>query len=261
MQAQLAATAEGEERPGSQHFDDALLDDIHECLLTLEKRVKEGEGSLGMDEVNAFQAASQRVLSEMMEKAGEVPSRLNPGDRRAAAEIAAARAAAKAEQEGANPEKVQKVAREKFEEIQSAPPEVVVETLKGATTAPSAVPSPPPSQAHTQQAAPQAQAQSAIPEATIVKNESMDTSNDEGPEFDGKGGFGMSRETRNTYVLEGMDEMTADEYQEALTNKIISDAKSRRMSGKAGNRGTWDYLNYLNGGQSPNVLKRQEDVE
>jgi hypothetical protein len=49
-------------------FEDDLLDDMQQILLTLEKRVKEGPGSLTTLEVEHFVSKSQSILTEMKEK-------------------------------------------------------------------------------------------------------------------------------------------------------------------------------------------------
>jgi|Transcript_15055 hypothetical protein len=57
---------EEDEKP-PKLFEDNLLDDMQQSLLTLDKRVKEGPGSLTKEEVDEFKAATQRILTEMKE--------------------------------------------------------------------------------------------------------------------------------------------------------------------------------------------------
>lgn len=57
---------EDDEKP-PKLFEDDLLDDMQQSLLTLDKRVKEGPGSLTKEEVDEFEAATQRILTEMKE--------------------------------------------------------------------------------------------------------------------------------------------------------------------------------------------------
>lgn len=57
---------EDDEKP-PKLFEDDLLGDMQLSLLTLDKRVKEGPGSLTPEEVNNFEAATQRILAEMKE--------------------------------------------------------------------------------------------------------------------------------------------------------------------------------------------------
>ena len=59
---------EDEEPDAPKMFDDGLLVDMQESLLMLEKRVKEGRGTLSLLEVDQFEAATKRILAEMQEK-------------------------------------------------------------------------------------------------------------------------------------------------------------------------------------------------
>lgn len=83
----------------------------------------------------------------------------------------------------------------------------------------------------------------------------LDTSNDEGPAYTGKGGMGLAQGTTNTYVIPGMDEMSPEEYQKALQDSISERQRNRHKKGIYGNRATWDYLNHLNGDHHASVLK------
>jgi hypothetical protein len=87
----------------------------------------------------------------------------------------------------------------------------------------------------------------------------MDTSQDEGPQYDGSGGLGQPRGTVNTYTIEGMEDMTSEEYITALENRIKSTQYQRRMTGQAGNRSAWNYLSSLTG-QTEGVLKRKNGI-
>lgn len=85
----------------------------------------------------------------------------------------------------------------------------------------------------------------------------MDTPSDEGAPYDGRGGMGQAANTANTYVIPGMEEMTADEYQAALEQTIIERQRQRRYGGgPTGNRSTWNYLNSLTG--ESGILKKDE---
>jgi hypothetical protein len=171
---------EEEEEEAPKLFEDSVYVDMQQILLTLEKRAKNGPGSLSLLEVEEFQILSERVLLEMKE---------NEANR--------------------------------------------VGSLQAAT--------PPPAAPALAAPAPVAAVQEA--HAQVV----TDTSNDEGPEFDGTGGFGLAKGTRNTYVLPGMDEMSPDEYQAALRQMVIDQHWERKKSGAYGNRSPWDYLNSLSG--------------
>eukprot|EP00339_Tiarina_fusa_P024500 CAMPEP_0117072068 /NCGR_PEP_ID=MMETSP0472-20121206/50686_1 /TAXON_ID=693140 ORGANISM="Tiarina fusus, Strain LIS" /NCGR_SAMPLE_ID=MMETSP0472 /ASSEMBLY_ACC=CAM_ASM_000603 /LENGTH=154 /DNA_ID=CAMNT_0004795943 /DNA_START=76 /DNA_END=537 /DNA_ORIENTATION=+ len=59
-------------------FEESLYDDMQNILLTLEKRVADGPGSLSMLEVEEFSAMTNRLLKEMKEKeADRVAGRLD----------------------------------------------------------------------------------------------------------------------------------------------------------------------------------------
>jgi hypothetical protein len=57
--------------------------------------------------------------------------------------------------------------------------------------------------------------------------------------------MGQPRGTVNTYVIPGMDEMTAEEYQQTLQQSIIDRQKRRRASGVVGNLSSSSYLDGL----------------
>jgi len=179
-------------------FSDTLLEDMRASLLKLEKRVKEGPGALTHEEVDEFQAATNRIFIDMKAQADGLANRSKPGER--VVELAA------------NP-----------------PPGV--ELVYEDTAAPLEI--------------------SAIPETPQV----LDTSNDEGPAYTGKGGMGLAQGTTNTYIIDGMDEMTPEEYQKALQESISARQRNRHKSGIYGNRATWDYLNQLNGDHHASILK------
>jgi hypothetical protein len=84
----------------------------------------------------------------------------------------------------------------------------------------------------------------------------VDNSNDESPAYDGTGGMGLAKGTANTYIIDGMDEMSPEEYQKALQQTISDRQTARKESGRYGNRSTWDYFNYLNG--ETGILKPSE---
>jgi hypothetical protein len=85
----------------------------------------------------------------------------------------------------------------------------------------------------------------------------MDTPADEGAAYNGQGGMGQAANTANTYVIPGMEEMTADEYQAALEQTIIERQRQRRYGGgPTGNRSTWNYLNSLTG--ESGILKKEQ---
>jgi hypothetical protein len=91
-----------------------------------------------------------------------------------------------------------------------------------------------------------ATASSSVAAAPVSAGErQLDTSDDEGPPYTGQGGMGQPRGTVNTYVIPGMDEMTAEEYQQTLQQSIIDRQKRRRASGVVGNLSSSSYLDGL----------------
>ena len=127
-----------------------------------------------------------------------------------------------------------------------------------AVSAPPQTSSPPPSQ-------PTVTAQPPPPEQTAAVTPQQsgygatDISNDEGPAFDGSGGFGLARGTKNTYVIEGMDEMSPEEYRQKLQESISARQAKRReealKSGIIGNRSSNGYLDALGSQGEMNVVR------
>jgi hypothetical protein len=189
QRAAAAASAALKEAPQPKLFEDDLLDDMQQCLLKLERRVKNGAGALSLLEVEEFEFATRRILDEM---------KLNEHNRPKPAPA--------------------------FPNVQ------VEETPKAAAVAPPAA------------AAPVA---ATPPQVQNNNQKVMDISNDEGPTYDGTGGMGLAKGTTNTYIIDGMDEMSPEEYQKAL-QKSISDRQARRVrEGTYGNRNSNDYLSAL----------------
>lgn len=63
----------------------------------------------------------------------------------------------------------------------------------------------------------------------------MDEYESEGPAWDpAQGGYGLPTGVENSYVLEGMAQMSPEEYQEALRKKVVSRAQTARKSGVYG---------------------------
>ena len=190
QRAGAAASAALKSAPQPKLFEDDLLDDMQQCLLKLERRVKNGPGALSLLEVEEFEFATRRILDEM---------KLNEHNRPKPA---------------------------------PAFPDVQVED-----TPPAAAP------------------------AVQANKQVMDISNDEGPMYEGKGGMGLAKGTANTYIIDGMDEMSPEEYQKAL-QKSISDRQAKRVAeGTYGNRNSNDYLSMLGstgGMKKPYDPKKQD---
>jgi hypothetical protein len=129
-------------------FEDSLLDDMQQCLVTLETRVKEGPGSIPLLEIEQFQAMANKILTEMKAKENERLSALSSGS---APAVAVAAAALQQQLEAAS---------------------------VSAVTAPAGG----------------VEAQVASPSKEVV-----DTSEDDGPAYEGKGGMGLAKGTANTW--------------------------------------------------------------
>ncbi|CAJ1954560.1 unnamed protein product [Cylindrotheca closterium] len=204
--ARKAAGVE-EEQEEEKIFDDALLEDMQQCLITLETRVKEGAGSIPLLEIEQLQAMATNILTEMKAKENERLATLSSGSAPAAAAVAAA----------------------------AVPPQQLEGSVVSEVSAP---------------AAPAAQVASTSESAEVAN-----TSEDDGPAYEGKGGMGLAAGTANTWVIEGMDSMSPEEYQEAIQASISARQAARKESGVYGNRNSNDYLNTLNGAKGGGMLK------
>lgn len=56
---------EGETEEVPKLFTDAIYDDFQSALLKLEKRVKDGKGSLKLEDVQQFELETGRIVEEM----------------------------------------------------------------------------------------------------------------------------------------------------------------------------------------------------
>jgi hypothetical protein len=189
----------------SDNFSEDILADMQACLQTLEKRAKEGAGSLSMSEVTDLEAAMGRIVSDM-------DSKLQQGASSAAAGSAAA--------------------------VDSNATDNSEDALDISETKPAAE-------------------MTTTPPAEEEGNPVVqDTSLDEGPAYTGTGGMGLAKGTANTYVIEGMEEMTGPEYRKALQKSVSDRQELRRQSreGVVGNRAAHDYLKDLGWGGASESL-------
>jgi hypothetical protein len=244
-------------------FEDDLLDDMQQCLLLLEQRVKEGPGSLTHENVDAFARAAGRVLQDMHQQGNDLEQRVQPGERQARAEAVAAAAAVAAEKEGKAAKDIEAVAKQAFDDAMLAmiPPPPDAEPLP-AVTPPKAAASvkDPVAPASTD---PEIDSHGHIvgagaPKVLTNKVEIDPDLEEDGPAYDGQGGMGLAKGTANTYTIEGMEEMTPDEYQAALTQSVIDRANDRRagMGGRHGNQQTNDYMQSLATGGDVNPFAK-----
>mmetsp|Transcript_26590 Transcript_26590/g.37450 ORF Transcript_26590/g.37450 Transcript_26590/m.37450 type:complete len:333 (-) Transcript_26590:51-1049(-) len=251
-----AGLPEDEEEP-PKLFEDDILDDFQQSLIKLEKRVKEGPGSLSAEEVNELDAATQRIVAEMKEKLA------NDASPQGASSSSVATPAAK----------VETVPPPPVAEVTPPPPK---EAVSAAVTSPSLYPNPVPEQpkqaeflkaddaadkvlnavANKHNPVPESFEQVEFNKAHDAVDKVTDTSQDEGPVFDGTGGMGQPRGTRNTYAIPGMDAMSPEEYRDALQKSVIDAQRKRRQQygGMVGNRASHSYLNQLGwGGATENL--------
>jgi len=61
----MAGGSKGDEPEYPKLFEDDLLDDMQKCLQQLDRRVKEGPGSLSSEELLEFEAAMDRIVADM----------------------------------------------------------------------------------------------------------------------------------------------------------------------------------------------------
>lgn len=191
-------------------FDEDLYGDMQEVLLLLERRVQEGLGSVTVNEIEGLSWRVDRITEDMIfnqhKKSPRPPRQLEED-------------APPTIQSPAHPQRMGR-------EFAAEPPS-------------SAQLSPPASLLH---ADPDAIAQMRAPTEPLPV---VDISQDEGPMFDGRGGMGQPKGTVNTYIIPGMDEMTAEEYRDALQRSVSERQARRRASGVVGNRSAEDYLKGL----------------
>ena len=57
---------------------------------------------------------------------------------------------------------------------------------------------------------------------------------EEGAAYAGKGGMGLATDTANTYLIDGMDEMTPEEYRAALQETISARQRNRKRLAQVG---------------------------
>ena len=202
----------------SDNFSEDLLADMQSCLQKLEKRAKCGPGTLDSAEVSDFEAAMERIVADM-------DSKLQQG----ASSLTAAASATATASSIAGPSGTGSSAGKGF-----AP------TPASSAASPPLPPLPArPSAATPDEADP-----------FVV----ADISLDDGPAYTGT--FGMAQETRSTYVIPGMEEMTGEEYRKALQKSVSDRQEERRKarSGVVGNRAAHSYLDDLGWGGASSSL-------
>jgi len=73
----------------------------------------------------------------------------------------------------------------------------------------------------------------------------LNSNNEEGEEYNGEGGLGLAKGTVNTWNIEGMDEMSPEEYRDALQQSVSNRQTRRREDGVTGNLSSNNYLDNL----------------
>mmetsp|Transcript_26447 Transcript_26447/g.29670 ORF Transcript_26447/g.29670 Transcript_26447/m.29670 type:complete len:290 (-) Transcript_26447:164-1033(-) len=203
-------------------YDDELRGNMQQILLTLEKRVQEGPG-LNSLEVEEFVVVSQNVLAEMKQKEYERLEDASSSSTSTSSKL-----------------------------VDSTPGNTMTTTESGNSK----------NNDLPQQSASISESASVT---TIEESKSGDTGSDAGsddPAYSPSGGNGsLAKGTANTYVIPNMDEMSPEEYREALQQSIFDRQSKRKESGSYGNRQTWDYLNNLTGGGSGPLKKEKKEEE
>jgi hypothetical protein len=163
-----------QEEENPKLFDDGVYADIASAYEKLDKRIKEGPGSLTASELKDLEAELARVGEEMKQNKHNRPAKPAPKSENAVAQTP----------------------------------------------------------------------YTAQPTSQTSSSDSATAAEHEGPNgFDG--GFGVARGTTNTYALDGMDEMTPEEYQEAIQEAVSARQRQRRAAGVVGNQSAQNYLDAL----------------
>jgi hypothetical protein len=198
-------------------YDDGVLLDMQRVLVALERRVKEGPASLAPEDVEELSTAVSRILDEMKSDATNaafsttIARPLSSQPSSTSAESQQQSRASSLPRPDSNPSG----------DLLHAEPEIIsaLQAAAASSTAPGAAPT--------------------------SSKQPLDESDDEGPAYTGQGGMGQPRGTVNTYVIPGMEEMTAEEYRQTLQQSIIDRQRRRRASGIVGNLSSTSYLDGL----------------
>eukprot|EP00588_Corethron_pennatum_P009402 CAMPEP_0194278756 /NCGR_PEP_ID=MMETSP0169-20130528/12029_1 /TAXON_ID=218684 /ORGANISM="Corethron pennatum, Strain L29A3" /LENGTH=254 /DNA_ID=CAMNT_0039023015 /DNA_START=53 /DNA_END=817 /DNA_ORIENTATION=+ len=143
------------------------------------------------------------------------------------------------------------VDRVKDEMVSFAPPPSAPSVVDVTPPAPSISPATPP-------------AQSVSPPSPSSDSEDSQETNDEfGADYAGRGGLGMARDTKSTYLIPGMEEMNPEEYRAALQKSVSARQEERRkaFNGKIGNRAGHQYLEQLGWGGASKAMGRGRDAD
>ncbi len=252
---QAAGVPEEEEEPPL--FNDTIMNDFQETLLTLEKRVKNGPSSLEENEVKDLQMRLNRIVNEMKSFNSSSSSRSSGGG---GGNIGQEGKVVEGEILNKNvenpstvtastvtPQQLQQQQQQQQRQQQQMPTVPVkksiafndnnirAETVSSLST--------PPQTISQLQAQAQTQASSPPPQSSSF----YEHNEEEGEAYNGKGGLGLAKGTKNTYVIDGMDEMSPEEYRKALQESISGRQAQRRNGNRTvGNLSSNNYLDFLN---------------
>jgi len=232
--------------PGNEEapklFSLEIYNDFQSALLLLEKRAKGNtdENSLRLEEVTQFEEETDRIVKEMKDYIADPKGcgeTIRLGYEASAAGVDGVVVEAVAKQEEAVPSPV----------------------IAAAST-------PPPAAQTNRSASPthslSTDTNTPLPNVPPKDDEDEEFTEGYGPQ-DGLAVGGMARGTTNTYALEGMEEMSAEEYRDKLQESISARQAERRKQsllgrGKIGNMNSSGYLDALSGGGglgAPGVVK------
>jgi hypothetical protein len=223
----LGMETEDDEMP--KIFDDDIYHCIQQSLLLLEKRVQDGPGSLSKEEVDTLVDMTQRISREMKEFDTRPPSNVASPPRNYGAQSSVT--------DTFHPTTAGSVDRKR---IPLAPPL--------------------PQQPDTKTERKTGRERSTVGVDEGRTREDSDLS-EEGGDYDGTGGFGLAKGTRNTYIIPGMEEMSPEEYRAELQRSVLERQRERWRSrgGLVGNRAAHDYLNTLGYGGTSKSLSVGRD--
>jgi len=248
------AVEDEEDEEAPQIFTDEILNDMQQSLLALEDRIKGGPGSLSKLEVTVLEARLDRIVDEMYDfmingnefampvQAQGVPATMAAAPVKTVAAPAATTMSFPVPAPAPAPVPVPVT-------MPMPAPAMMPEPAQGqipmtfqsqqvqSMQAPVAVSAPAPAPVPAQTGYPSAASASSL-------NPQWTQNEEEGPAYEGKGGMGLASGTANTWVIDGMDEMTGEEYRRALQESVSARQRARRTS-RAGYLGNLQSNNYL----------------
>lgn len=209
----------------SEQFSPEILEDLKSSLQLFERRIAGGPGSLSYEEVEDLDVRTKRIVEDLLSYTGKDVVNVDTP-------IAVAPPAPVVSFAVPPPVASQPPPPPPPPPVYQAPPPPPVYQ---------APPPPPPP------ARPANMLHAVQPVALRPNPDQVDTSEDDGPKYDGTSGLGLAKGTANTYIIPGMDEMTGEEYREAL-QKSVSDRQARRRDAigpSIGNKSSNNYLDAL----------------